>query len=47
LTVHLAAATGPALTAVAIAFALVLIAVLPAVALLYSLFRRPSPEMTA
>jgi cytochrome d ubiquinol oxidase subunit II len=46
LTIHTAAATAPALMALAIAGAVVLIAVLPAFYLLYVLFARPSPEMT-
>lgn len=46
LTVHTAAATAPALTALAIAAAVVLVAVLPAFYLLYVLFARPSPEIT-
>jgi cytochrome bd-type quinol oxidase subunit 2 len=46
LTIHTAAATGPALTALAIAGAAVLVAVLPAFYLLYVLFARPSPEVT-
>ena len=46
LTIHTAAATHTALTALAIAGAAVLIAVLPAFYLLYVLFAHPSPEMT-
>jgi cytochrome bd ubiquinol oxidase subunit II len=46
LTIHTAAATHTALTALAIAGAAVLIAVLPAFYLLYTLFARPTPEMT-
>jgi cytochrome d ubiquinol oxidase subunit II len=46
LTVHSAAATHTALTALAIAVAAVLVAVLPAFFLLYVLFAHPSPEMT-
>jgi cytochrome d ubiquinol oxidase subunit II len=46
LTIHTAAATGPALTALAIAGAVVLVTVLPAFYLLYVLFARPSPEVT-
>jgi cytochrome bd-type quinol oxidase subunit 2 len=46
LTIHTAAATAPALTALLIAGAVVLIAVLPAFYLLYILFARPSPEVT-
>jgi cytochrome d ubiquinol oxidase subunit II len=46
LTIHTAAATHAALTALAIAGAAVLIAVLPAFYLLYVLFAHPSPEMT-
>jgi cytochrome d ubiquinol oxidase subunit II len=46
LTIHTAAATAPALTALLIAGAVVLIAVLPAFYLLYVLFARPSPEVT-
>ncbi len=46
LTIHSAAATGPALTALAIAGAVVLLAVTPAFYLLYVLFARPSPEVT-
>src|ERR1700733_5367525 len=46
LTIHTAAATHPALTALAIAIAAVLVAVLPAFYLLYVLFAHPSPEMT-
>ena len=45
LTIHTAAATHTALTALAIAGAAVLIAVLPAFFLLYVLFAHPSPEM--
>jgi cytochrome bd ubiquinol oxidase subunit II len=43
LTIHTAAATAPALTALVIAGAVVLLAVLPAFYLLYVLFARPSP----
>jgi cytochrome d ubiquinol oxidase subunit II len=46
LTIHTAAATHTALTALAIAGAAVLVAVLPAFFLLYILFARPTPEMT-
>lgn len=46
LTIHTAAATHTALTAIAIAIAAVLIAVLPAFYLLYLLFAHPTPEMT-
>jgi cytochrome d ubiquinol oxidase subunit II len=46
LTVHSAAATAPALTALVIVGAVVLVAVLPAFSLLYVLFTRPSPEVT-
>jgi cytochrome bd ubiquinol oxidase subunit II len=46
LTIHTAAATGPALTAITIAGAVVLISVLPAFYLLYVLFAHPSPERT-
>jgi cytochrome bd-type quinol oxidase subunit 2 len=46
LTIHTAAATGPALTALAIAAIAVLIAVLPAFYLLYTLFGHPSPKAT-
>ena len=46
LTITNAAATHPALTALAIAGAAVLVAVLPAFYLLYVLFGRPSPEVT-
>jgi cytochrome bd-type quinol oxidase subunit 2 len=46
LTIHTAAATAPALMALVIAGAAVLIAVLPAFYLLYVLFARPSPEVT-
>lgn len=46
LTIHTAAATAPALTALLIAGTVVLIAVLPAFYLLYVLFARPSPEVT-
>ena len=45
-TIHAAAATPPALTALAIAGVAVLIAVLPAFYLLYVLFAHPSPEVT-
>jgi cytochrome d ubiquinol oxidase subunit II len=44
LTIHSAAATGPALTAIAIAGVVVLVAVLPAFYLLYVLFAHPSLE---
>jgi cytochrome bd ubiquinol oxidase subunit II len=46
LTIHTAAATAPALMALAIAGAVVLIAVLPAFYLLYAIIARPSPEVT-
>ncbi|MEA2160020.1 MAG: cytochrome bd ubiquinol oxidase subunit [Solirubrobacteraceae bacterium] len=46
LTIHTAAATGPALTATGIAGAVVLVSVLPAFYLLYVLFAHPSPERT-
>jgi cytochrome bd ubiquinol oxidase subunit II len=46
LTIHTAAATHPALIAIAIAVAAVLITVLPAFYLLYILFAHPSPEIT-
>jgi cytochrome d ubiquinol oxidase subunit II len=46
LTIHAAAATPPALTALAIAGIAVLIAVLPAFYLLYARFGHPSPEVT-
>ena len=46
LTIHAAAATAPALTALVIAGLAVLIAVLPAFYLLYVLFSHPSPEVT-
>ncbi len=46
LTIHSAAATPAALTALAIAAGVVLLAVLPAFYLLYVLFGRPSPEVT-
>jgi cytochrome bd ubiquinol oxidase subunit II len=46
LTIHTAAATHPALIAIAIAGAAVLITVLPAFYLLYILFAHPSPEIT-
>ncbi len=46
LTIHAAAATPPALTALVIAGVAVLIAVLPAFYLLYVLFAHPSPEVT-
>ena len=46
LNIHTAAATHTALTALAIAGAAVLIAVLPAFLLLYILFAHPTPEMT-
>jgi len=46
LTVHTAAATHAALTALAIAGGAVLVAVLPAFYLLYVLFGRLSPEVT-
>jgi cytochrome d ubiquinol oxidase subunit II len=45
LTIHTAAATTPALTALGIAGAAVLVAVLPAFYLLYVLFARQSPEV--
>ena len=45
LTIHAAAATPPALTALAIAGIAVLITVLPAFYLLYALFSHPSPEV--
>jgi cytochrome bd ubiquinol oxidase subunit II len=41
-TIHTAAATGPALTAIAIACGVVLLGVIPAMFLLYSMFARPS-----
>ena len=44
LTIHSAAATGPALAAIAIAGVVVLVAVLPAFYLLYVLFAHPSLE---
>jgi cytochrome d ubiquinol oxidase subunit II len=44
-TIHNAAATPAALTAVAIAGGVVLLAVLPAIYLLFGLFARPSPEV--
>jgi cytochrome bd ubiquinol oxidase subunit II len=46
LTIHTAAATGPVLTAIGIAGAVVLVSVLPAFYLLYVLFAHPSPEGT-
>ena len=46
LTIHSAAATAPALNALAIAGVAVLIAVVPAFYLLYVLFARQSPEVT-
>jgi cytochrome d ubiquinol oxidase subunit II len=46
LTIHTAAATGPALTAIGVAGAVVLVSVLPAFYLLYVLFAHPSPERT-
>jgi cytochrome bd ubiquinol oxidase subunit II len=46
LTIHTAAATHTALTALAIAGAAVLVTVIPAFFLLYVLFAHPSPEMT-
>lgn len=46
LTFHTAAASPAVLSALAIAGAVVLLAVLPAFYLLYALFRRPSPEVT-
>jgi cytochrome d ubiquinol oxidase subunit II len=46
LTIHTTAATGPALTAITIASAVVLVSVLPAFYLLYRLFAHPSPEGT-
>ena len=46
LTIHTAAATHTALTALTIAGAAVLIAVLPAFLLLYILFAHPTAEMT-
>ena len=46
LTIHTSAATGPALTAIGIAGAVVLVSVLPAFYLLYVLFAHPSPERT-
>jgi len=46
LTIHTAAATGPALSALAIAIVAVLIAVLPAFYLLYTLFGHSSPKAT-
>ena len=42
LTIHAAAATPPALTAVAIACGAVLVAVIPAFSLLFSMFARPA-----
>ena len=44
-TIHSAAATPPALTAVAIACGLVLLGVLPALCLLFVMFSRPRPEV--
>jgi cytochrome d ubiquinol oxidase subunit II len=46
LTIHTAAATHPALIAIAVAIAAVLITVLPAFYLLYILFAHPSTEIT-
>jgi cytochrome d ubiquinol oxidase subunit II len=46
LTIHTAAATHAALTAIAIAVGAVLVAVLPAFYLLYVLFAHPAPEMS-
>ncbi len=46
LTIHTAAASSPALTAIAIAAGVVLLSVIPAFYLLYALFRHPSPEVT-
>jgi cytochrome d ubiquinol oxidase subunit II len=46
LTIHTTAAMGPALTAITIASAVVLVSVLPALYLLYVLFAHPSPERT-
>jgi cytochrome d ubiquinol oxidase subunit II len=46
LTIHTAAATGPALTAIGIAGAVVLVSVLPAFFLLNVLFAHPPPERT-
>ena len=46
LTIHSAAATPPALTALAVAGGIVLVSVLPAFYLLYAIFARPSPEVT-
>jgi cytochrome d ubiquinol oxidase subunit II len=46
LTIHTAAASPAVLSALAIAGAVVLLAVLPAFYLLYALFRRPSLEVT-
>jgi cytochrome d ubiquinol oxidase subunit II len=46
LTIHTAAATTPALTALAIAAAVVLLMVIPAFYLLYALFAHQSPEAT-
>jgi cytochrome bd ubiquinol oxidase subunit II len=46
LTIHSAAATTPALAALAVAGGLVLLSVLPAFYLLYAIFARPSPEVT-
>jgi cytochrome d ubiquinol oxidase subunit II len=45
LTVHTAAATHPALVAVAVAIAAVLVAVIPAMFLLFALFNRPATEV--
>ncbi|MBV9803627.1 MAG: cytochrome d ubiquinol oxidase subunit II, partial [Solirubrobacterales bacterium] len=45
LTIHAAAATAPALTAVAIASGAVLLSVIPALLLLFTLFARPAPEV--
>lgn len=46
LTIHSAAATPPALTALAVAGGVVLVSVLPAFYLLYAIFARRSPEVT-
>jgi cytochrome bd-type quinol oxidase subunit 2 len=46
LTLHTAAATHPALTAIAIAGGIVLLAVLPAFYLLFVIFARAVPEVT-
>jgi cytochrome d ubiquinol oxidase subunit II len=45
LTIHTAAATTPALTAVAISCGVVLLGVLPALYLLFAMFARPRPEV--